>query len=476
MSGAAPANGSRPRAGTRVLVHGLGRFGGGREAIRYLVRCGCRVRVCDRSDADELRAVQASFGAADIDWQLGREDHALLDDVELMVVSPAIPDGSELLQEARRRGVATTQEVELFLDAYPGRVVGITGTNGKSSTATLLHRALRQAGVDALLGGNIGHSLLSDEAEWRPGQVAVLELSSFQLERFAPGRRLHGAIFTRVLSDHLDRHGDLASYRAAKGRLAEAATDFVVHAGDDPVANGYATDARRRGYFTLEEPGPCSAGVVFDRVLLRTGHDDAQVLLHRAALRLLGAFQLENVLAAALAAGLLGADRHAIGFALATAAPLPFRLQLLTSLRGVRVYDNSVSTEVTSTENALATLRRDGAVARLHWIGGGKSKDGDYARVADAIAPHADTACLFGAAAEPMRAAFAAERRDVPEVHAHATLREALETALRLSRPGDAILFSPAFASFDQYPNFRARALEFHSMLRERRAAEAVHG
>ncbi|MCK5941678.1 MAG: UDP-N-acetylmuramoyl-L-alanine--D-glutamate ligase, partial [Planctomycetes bacterium] len=135
---------AHPAAGTRVLVHGLGRFGGGREATRHLVRLGCRVRVADGSDSDELREVAATFGDAGIDWQLGREDLGLLDDVDLVVTSPAVPDHNPLRQEALRRGLPTTQECELFLAAYPGRVVGVTGTNGKSSTATLLHRALRR--------------------------------------------------------------------------------------------------------------------------------------------------------------------------------------------------------------------------------------------------------------------------------------------------------------------------------------------
>jgi len=450
-----------PRAGDRVLVHGLGRFGGGREATRHLLRQRCRVRVADGSRSDELRKVQQSFGAAEIDWQLGNEDISLLDDIDLVVTSPAVPDHNPLRQEALARGIPHTQECELFLAAYPGRVVGITGTNGKSSTATLLHRALQTAGIDCLLGGNIGYSLLADEAEWRSSQTAILEVSSFQLERFHADRRLHGAVFTRVGSDHLDRHGTLANYRAAKERLAKAATEFVVRAADDPIATAFASDATLHGSFTRGAAEPGGAGMRDGYLRLRAEDGREHTLLHQDALRLIGDFQLENVLAASLAASWLGAPPHEIGFAMATAAPLPFRMQLLETIDGVRVYDNSVSTEFESTRQALTTKMTS---RKVHWLGGGKSKDGDHGRVAEMIAEHAATAHVFGAAAKPF-----SEHCKIPTT-SHETLRDALDAAFESASPGDAVLFSPAFASFDQYPNFRSRALEFHSLLRERRA------
>lgn len=459
-----------PVAGTQVLVHGLGRFGGGRESILYLRRLGCEVRVADRSADASLRAAADEIGDPGIDWQLGREDLDLLDGVDLVVTSPAIPDHSALRQEALRRGLPATQECELFLAAYPGRVVGVTGTNGKSSTASLLHRALCHAGVDALLGGNIGHSLLADAAEWRPDQVAVLELSSFQLERFATDRALHAAVFTRVGSDHLDRHGSLMRYRAAKGRLASAARDFIIHAADDPVAGSYPTGAARRGRYGLAAAGPNSAGVCAGYLTIRPDAGPARPIVHRDALQLLGGFQIDNVLASSLAASWLGAEFHQVGIAMATATPLPFRLQLLRTVGGVHVYDNGVSTEVESTRHALKALRE--RVGRVHWLGGGQSKDGDYAKVARAVAALATSAHVFGAAGAPFQAAAA---DSVPTTR-HEAMAGALSAAMQHAAPGDAVLFSPAFASFDQYANFRARALEFHSLARELGANNVLGG
>ena len=192
--------------------------------------------------------------------------------------------------------------------------------------------------------------------------------------------------------------------------------------------------------------------------------------MHRDALRLLGDFQLENVAAAALAAAWLGAPAHAAGLAFASAAPLPYRLQLLHTVGGVHVFDNSVSTEVESTRQALRALGERGR--QVHWLGGGKSKDGDYAAVARAVAEHAASAHAFGAAAAPLRAAV----DGTFPITTHERLDDALAAAMARARPGDAVLFSPAFASFDQYPNFRARAREFHELVRQRRAADGARG
>lgn len=449
---------------TTALVLGLGRFGGGVAAARFLARRGYTVRIADRSsgpDLDHSRAQLADLPG--IDFQLGREDEALLEGVDLLVVNPGIPDQHPLLAAATRRGVARTQEVNLFLEHYPGRVVAVTGTNGKSSTSTMLHAALSRGGVDALLGGNIGHSLLEDEGRWKQDQVAVLEISSFQLDRVDPARhRVHGAVLTRILKDHVDRHGSLDAYHAAKSVLPRMADVFCVHAADDPVASRFPTDARRLVYADAS-PRRDGAGIDDGWLCVQIGDDAPERVVHTDAMRMIGDFQRENALAAALAARLCGAATQGIGLALANTAPLPFRLQLLCTIDGVRVYDNAVSTEVESTRSALRNLK-----GTIHWVAGGKSKDGDYRTVAEATAPFVASAHVFGAAAEPLAAALGATK-SAPRTTSHVRVQGALDAALRACRPGDALLFSPAFASFDQYPNFRARALEFHAWATARR-------
>ena len=446
-----------------ALVHGLGRFGGGLSAVQFLHRHGYAVRIADRTDDPTLAASLGELAEdAAIDLQLGREDPDLLDGVDLLVVNPAVPDQHPLLQAAAARGVERTQEVNLFLAHYPGRVVGISGTNGKSSTATLLHAALQRSGIDALLGGNIGRSLLDDEPLWKTDQVAVLEISSFQLERVAPEQRLEGAIMTRVGRDHLDRHGSLASYQAAKGRLAGMATNFFVHDAEDPVAEAFASPARHRIRFGSAPPGPQGMGEADGWLSARTGSEPAERLLHREAMLLMGDYQRHNALAAAAAARLLDADPHRTALALATARPLPFRLQLAGAIGGVKLFDNAVSTEVESTKAALRNVP-----GRVHWVGGGKSKEGNGADVIAAIQPLAASTHLFGATASAL-----ADHPLAGTVTRHERLEQALDAAIEAASPDESVLFSPAFASFDQFPNFRARAQAFHSWLRDRRAAQ----
>jgi UDP-N-acetylmuramoylalanine--D-glutamate ligase len=419
------------------------------------------VRVADRADAGSLAASVAALADLGIEWCLSREDERLLDGVERVVVNPAIPDEHPLLAAARARGIACTQEIELFLADYPGRVCLVSGTNGKSTTTHLLGRALGSAGRDTLTGGNIGRSLLDAHARWRRDQVAVVEISSFQLDRLDPTRLpcVEGSVAVRITRDHLDRHGTVAAYHRAKSMIARAARRFFVHAADDAVAAGFATSATERVLFRSGPPADGEVGIDGGAIVSRRCGAQGHVL-DQPALRLLGDFNLENAMAAFAAAVCLGADRHAAALGIATAPPLPFRLQAAARLSGgVTVYDNAVSTDADSTASALRSVM---ALERgtVHWVGGGKSKDGDFARTAALLRPHLRTAFLFGAAASPMAAAL-----EGLEVFAGATLVEALDAARRRARPGDAILFSPGFASFDQYANFRARAEQFHGWL-----------
>ncbi len=441
----------------RTLILGLGRFGGGREAAAFLARRGEELRIHDQAAPETLADSIAALAAFPIEWRLGpaaADPETLLAGIDRVLVNPAIPDAHPVLAQARARGIATTQEVDLFLAAYPGRTVLVTGTNGKSTTTVLLHRMLVQSGCDALVGGNLGHSLLADETRWQREQIAVLEISSFQLERLAPGLTVTGSVLTRITRDHLDRHGDLATYQRAKSVAAVRAREFVVHGQDDPVAAGFASPARTRWTFGVDASAPARLGRRDGWLLL----PDGRPLLHRAALRLLGDYDLENVQAAAAAALALGATPHPVAVAAVTCDPLPFRLQLRTTLDGVRVYDNAVSTDVLSTEAAMRSLGEP-----VHWVGGGKSKDGDFRRVAALLAPHLASAHLFGAAAAALQPELA-QTAPVP-VTVHTDLAAALGAAMAAARPGSAVLFSPGFASYDQFLNFRARGLAFHAAL-----------
>ncbi len=441
-----------------TLLLGLGRFGGGREAARFLHRHGHSLRIADKAAAEQLEeSVQALAGLAGIDWCLGREDLDLLEGVELLVANPGVPDRHPLLKAAHELGIAISQEVNLFLEHFPGKVVLITGTNGKSTTTTLLQNVLERCAIPCLAGGNIGKSLLACEAEWSAEQVAILEISSFQLERIDTERhRVSGTVLTRITEDHLDRHGSLEVYQRAKARAALVAEDFLVHGAADPVACSFESPAIRRIQFLREASREAELSLHSDYVTDREGLP----VVHADALELIGRFHLDNVMAAHAAATELGADRHRAGLGLASTRPLPFRLQELARLPGgVRIFDNSVSTALESTLSAIEALR-----GPIHWVGGGKSKDDRFAECAEALGPQLVSAHLFGASAGPMARAFGECEPELPTTEQR-NLQEALASARKVARSGEAILFSPAFASFDQFANFRARAEAFHAWL-----------
>jgi UDP-N-acetylmuramoylalanine--D-glutamate ligase len=454
-------------SGRSVLLLGLGRFGGGVAAARYLLEQGAHVRVGDRCSPALLRDSMARVGDhSRVEWCLGREDPGLLQDVDLVVANPAVPADNPLLVASRHDGVEVTQEVNLFLETYPGLVVLVTGTNGKSTTATLLASALRQDGLSVLLGGNIGHSLLEDRSAWRAEQVAVLEISSFQLERIRPDRhRVLGTVLTRVTEDHLDRHGSLASYRAAKARAATAADCFLVHHADDSVCAAMVNDRAKRVTYTTARPASGQLGIRDGWLWAELDHERGPIL-HPDALLLDGGFQTENALAAAAAACMLGAQRHLVANGLCQVRPLPHRLQLMGRLGDVRIYDNGVSTQVESTLAALHSI-----VGRVHWVGGGKSKGGDVRQCAPALGTAVASAHLFGSIAGSLGPALRKLSPSVPTtVHPH--LDAALDAALAAARAGEAILFSPAFASFDQFVNYEARARRFQAWVQQRRGRE----
>ena len=444
----------------RALILGLGRFGGGVAAAAFLRGQGYRLRIADRAQEEQLsESVQALSEVSDIEWTLGREDPGLLDGVDLLVCNPAVPPNHPLLADATTRGVRVTQEVNLFLESYPGKIVAVTGTNGKSTTANLIARALGRDGVETLLGGNIGHSLLLEKPRWNADQVAVLEISSAQLQRIDPTRhRIEGAVFTRITQDHLDWHGSLDAYHAAKARAAAMADEFVVCSDEDTVAERMEHGARQMIRYG-SKPGS-DVRREGNRVWSDLSGDPGPIL-DTPALRLPGEFQVENVMAACAAVLLLGGHRHSTAMALATSTPLPFRLQLAAAVAGRKIYDNSVSTQVESTLSALENLP-----GSVHWVGGGKSKDNRFQEPGGLLSDCVTTAHLFGSSAARLGPVMSAKVTTT----VHDDLEEALDAAWAESEVGETILFSPAFASFDQFPNFTLRAARFATWVHKLRA------
>ncbi len=462
----------------RVLVYGLG--ASGTAASRLVLALGARVVGVDSRPTEALDLAGLT-GAGDA-FEVRRDEdlRELPSDVDAVVVSPGVPLDRPLLEAARRRGLPVLAEVELAFAYLPGPVVAITGSNGKSTTTALTGAMLREAGFEVAVCGNIGPPLSAeiDVADLvaakrgegsagvsSPRRLFVVELSSFQLstiDRFRP----RAAAFLNLAPDHLDRHGDVAGYTAAKRRIFEnqTADDVAVLNADDPLSRETAVRGRRR-LFSLREP-------VEDGCFLVRGGDGGEVVeidaasgertpLFRASDSLLpGEHNLANGMAAALLARAMGASADDCRRALASFRGLAHRTERVAEADGVTWYDDSKGTNPAATLGCLRGFP-DGSV---HLILGGSDKGSDFRDLTETVAAKARRVYLIGETAPRIEEALGGA---VPVVRA-GTLDRAVASAADAARPGEVVLLSPACASFDQFDNFNHRGDEFQRMVRER--------
>jgi len=418
---------------------GLGRHGGGLGAVRYLVSQGAEVTISDTAGVESLVDSLAAIGdLPQVIVRLGRHDPADFR-TDVVVVNPAVRPDHPCLQVARGAGALVTSEIELFLSASPAHVIGVTGSNGKSTTATMLADMLRAAGRRTWLGGNIGGSLLGDLSTMTADDWVVLELSSFQLAHLSDQSPLPEiAVVTNCSPNHLDWHATWDEYVRAKQRLLEVSTrrDSDMRR---PLAVLNAHDAEVR-----EWARATSRKVSWSWPIERIGDVGAP-----------GEHNRNNAACAAAAAEAAGVDDAAIQRGLAEFQSLPHRVELIAEVAGRRFYDDSKSTTPCATMAALAAL--SGPV----WLlAGGHSKGGDLDQLAVAIAKGARGVALFGAARE----AIAQRVRSLGgecDLHCTEHLQDAVAWCYRRSQPGDAVLLSPACASFDQFRDYVDRAAAF---------------
>jgi UDP-N-acetylmuramoylalanine--D-glutamate ligase len=423
--------------GARVVVAGMARSG--RAAVELLRARGARVRATD------LRP------AADLPVEFVLQSAAAFADADLIVLSPGVPFHLPLLEEPRRRGVPVIGDVELAGWFLEGPVLGITGSNGKTTTTAMAGHLLQASGVACQVGGNIGTPVCSLVVSSRPDQWNVLELSSFQLEATESFRARIGAVLN-LTPDHLDRHGSMERYAAAKRRLVElqqAGDHAVLNAADARVA-AFAAHTRAEVHWFNAPQGAHAAG---GNLYL-----DGAPLLPAAEIPLPGAHNLENTMAAALCAHLAGASRSGIAAGIRTFRAVEHRLEFVRETGGVRYYNDSKATNVDAALKAI-----DAFPGGLWIILGGKDKDSDYRPLAAPLRAKARAALLIGAAAPKIEAHLGG----AVEVIRAGTLARALAEAGRRARPGDVVLLAPACASFDQFDNFEHRGRVFKQLVEE---------
>ncbi len=451
-------------AGTEVTVLGLARSG--IAACRLLQQAGARVTVADRKEQTELTQVLAQIDRAHIGVTVGVQYESSLDAAELVVISPGIPYRMEALERVRRRGVKVISELELASKFLRSPILAVTGTNGKSTTVTLIGKFLAESGKRVFVGGNLGTALseaaLADLQANQGGTPSpydylVVEVSSFQLEtidRFHPWI----AALLNITVDHQDRYDSVEEYIAAKQRIFEnqTASDYALFNLDDArVASlNRRVRAKRLGFSTTSPVGmELDGGTYLDGDwIVTTVTGVRQEICRLNELRIIGTHNVQNVMAATTYALLCGCPLEAIRGVIETFPGLEHALEIVRERRGVRFVNDSKGTNVDATLKALESIEHP-----IWLIAGGRDKGGDFLRLAQAVRQRVKRVILIGEAAVLLRQAWsgAAPMTDAP------TLKEAVELAAREALPGDVILLSPACASFDMFADYQDRGRQF---------------
>jgi UDP-N-acetylmuramoylalanine--D-glutamate ligase len=460
-------------AGLPVTVMGLGRFGGGVAAARFLASHGARVSLTDQKAAAELEDSLAAIADLQFERQeFGGHSADLLEDCQLLVVNPAVKPDHPLVETARARGVDVTTEIEMFLRHNPARVIAVTGSNGKSTTTALIHHLL-SASLEAAksarrvwLGGNIGVSLLPELPNIGVHDTVVLEVSSFQLEQLRRNRfRPHIAVLTNFSPNHLDWHGSIDAYRRAKQGLFDAQRD------DDaailPVCGTEEAGWKTRGrkfVFGLHDSGEDGAFVEAGELILRRDRETVEEVVRLSVpLQLPGDHNRRNVAAAACAAWLAGADAGLFNAALSSFSPLPHRLQKVADHAGRQFWNDSIAT---TPESAIAGLQ--GFDQPVVLLAGGYDKGQDLTEFAAAIASHATAVVLMGQTANVLRSLIQSHAcSHGMAIELAADFPDAFRRAVALSRPGDIVLLSPGCASYGWFRDYRERGEQFIRMAQE---------
>jgi UDP-N-acetylmuramoylalanine--D-glutamate ligase len=439
----------------RVLVVGLGRSGV--ASALFLKSGGARVTVSDAKSEDQLREEIPALLDQGIAVETGGHGERTFQNQDLIVVSPGVPVDSQALNQARALGAPVIGEIELAAQFLSGPIVAITGSNGKTTTTTLVGEILAKSGLKTLVGGNIGTPAISLVSGASPETAVVLEVSSFQLETIRSFRPKI-AVVLNITPDHLDRHRTFGAYVDAKARIFKNQTsdDFAVLNADDPTCVELVkrTDAQ---VFWFSRKSPVEKGAFMrDGQLTFRRHESDIEIMPIAEVPLKGAHNVENVLASICAAALMGCDAARIRDAVREFKTVEHRLEYVANVRGVEYYNDSKATNVDATVKALESFP-----ANIHLILGGKDKGSDYTVLNDLLRERVKCVYTIGAAAEKIESQI----RGAAAVVSSGTIESAVRQASASAAPGDVVLLAPACASFDQFQNYEHRGRVFKELV-----------
>lgn len=447
----------------RVVVVGLGRQG--RAAAQWLAQQGAHVAVTDRRSASVLhKSVQALAGLP-VELVLGGHPVRLLDDADLLCVSGGVPLDSPFVAEARRRGIALTNDAQLFIERCPAPVAGVTGSAGKTTTTSLVGAMCYSTGVQTWVGGNIGHVLLDELVNIGPSDWVVMELSSFQLELMTAGP--HVAAVLNITPNHLDRHGSMEAYTAAKAHILQhqGVSDIAVLNCDDPGSKAMAAYAQCAiWWFSLCETIRLGAYLDGEELILVRPDEGIEVVCARADIHLRGEHNLLNVLAACAIAGAMGVPVEAMRATIAKFTGVPHRLEPVAEIDGVLWVNDSIAT---APERAIAALKSYDEPVVL--LAGGRDKDLPWQEFARETVRRVRRLVCFGEAG-PMilKHVSLAAVQDEGRLEAFDVvpgLEEAVERAAGLAQPGEVVLLSPGGTSYDAYRDFEERGEHFRALV-----------
>ncbi|HLI03581.1 MAG TPA: UDP-N-acetylmuramoyl-L-alanine--D-glutamate ligase [Terracidiphilus sp.] len=454
--------------GRKVLVVGLGKSG--LAAALFLRRKGAQVTVSDVRSAESLASEIPALLEEGIMVEAGGHGLLTFRRQDLIVVSPGVPLDTPELAQARSFGLPVIGELELAAQFLKGKILAITGSNGKTTTTTLAGAILAEAGIPSLVGGNIGVPVVdlierSTDATW-----SVLEVSSFQLEStetFHPAV----AVILNITPDHLDRHGSFENYARAKERIFAQQNEgdaLVLNADNARAVQAAARSAANVLWFSIEHPVDRGSWIENGWVVYRSGPASAvEKILPLDRIPLKGAHNVENVVAAVCATRQAGASAEAIGRAIAKFQAVEHRLEFVASINGVDFYNDSKATNVDATAKAVAAFP-----SGIHLILGGKDKGSDYTTLSDLLRERVRAVYTIGSAA----AKIESQLRGVVSLHSCATLEKAVNAAAAAARPGEVVLLAPACSSFDQFENYEHRGRVFKELVNELRPVRTASG
>jgi UDP-N-acetylmuramoylalanine--D-glutamate ligase len=443
----------------RVLVVGLGKSG--LSAAMFLRARGARVTVSDTRSAVALAHEIPALLEAGIMVESGGHGLLTFRRQDLIVVSPGVPMDTPEVQQTKSFGMPVIGEVELASRFLQGQIVAITGSNGKTTTTSLVGKIFSDAGLPTLVGGNIGLPVIDLVDKSTPETTCVLEVSSFQLEtieEFHP----HIAVVLNITPDHLDRHGSFENYAAAKTRITErqGAEDFLVLNAEDKATQMVAAKTKAQ-IFWFSGRRPIKQGAfVHDESIVFVAREGAKAepVMPVGEIHLKGLHNVENVLAAVCAARLAGISAEVIRRAVSSFKAVEHRLELVKSLHGVEFYNDSKATNVDAAMKAVASFG-----GGIHLILGGKDKDSDYGTMSELLKERVKAVYTIGTAAEKIER----QLHGVVKMVQAGTMQMAVQQAAKAAVAGDVVLLSPACSSFDQFENYEHRGRVFREIVNE---------